>query len=422
MKYLAVVLCLGLSMVSYAQNFEVSAQLRPRLEYRHGYKTLFQDTEDPAVFVSQRTRLNLGYANQKLNVYLSLQNVRVWGEVPTLASSDQNGTAIHEAWAEVYLNTKFALKFGRQELVYDDQRLFGNVDWAQQARSHDALLLQFKPNLKHRLDLGLAINAEKETLFEQDYMVNEYKSLQYLWYHSNLKNLGLSVVLLNTGFAFKEPNNLNEQKIDYFQTLGTYLNYSKNRFKADASLYFQTGQIANTDLSAYDLSINANYAISNTVSAGLGAEYLSGTDMDTSEAKLKSYNPLFGTNHKFNGFMDYFYVGNHINSVGLLDFNAKLMYHNADFSAQLAPHFFSSAANIVNSANEKMSNRLGTEIDLNLTYKFTGDITFQAGYSHLFATESMEVLKAGNSNATNNWAWLMINVKPSLFRTTFKGN
>ena len=30
-----------------------------------------------------------------------------------------------------------------------------------------------------------------------------------------------------------------------------------------------------------------------------------------------SFTPFYGTNHKFNGHMDYFYVGNHIGNVGL---------------------------------------------------------------------------------------------------------
>lgn len=417
MKYLAIILCLGFGINGFAQNFEISAQLRPRFEYRHGYKTLFQDGEDAAAFVSQRSRLNLGYTSEKLNVYLSLQNVRTWGEVATLASADVNGTALHEAWAQVNLNSQFALKFGRQELVYDDQRLFGNVDWAQQARSHDALLLRYKPNAKHQLDLGLAMNAAKESLFEQNYLVNEYKSMQYLWYHTNFKTIKLSLVALNTGFAFEDD--AAKQEVDYLQTLGTHLNYGKHRLKADASLYYQTGQIANADLSAYNVSLNAIYSISKAFSAGLGAEYLSGTDMDATNGKLESFNPLFGTNHKFNGFMDYFYVGNHINSVGLMDLNAKLMYRNAKFSAQLTPHLFSSAATIVNNSNQKMDDDLGTEIDLTLGYELSKDVSFHAGYSHLFATESMEILKGGNRDATNNWAWFMINVKPSLFKTSF---
>src|SRR5690554_302238 len=418
MKKTLAILCIGLGMATYAQEFEISAELRRRFEYRHGYKTLADDSLDPAVFVSQRTRLNFGYKSEKLNAYFSVQNVRVWGDVATSAISDKNGTAIHEAWAEILLNQQFSLKFGRQEIIYDDQRMFGNVGWAQQARSHDALIATFKPNENNRLDLGLAISAESESLFEIDYNVNNYKSFQYLWYHTNLNAVGLSFLALNNGYAFEDVNN--EQQVDYNQTFGTHATYGENKLKADASVYFQTGKIADTKVNAYNLALNAHYTINQDFSIGLGGEYLSGTDMNTTSNKLESFNPWYGTNHKFNGWMDYFYVGNHINSVGLMDFNATLAYKKDKFSVQLVPHFFSSAATIVDGLGNEMSNTLGTEIDLMLGYNLSKDIQFQVGYSQMFATESMEIIRGGDKNATNNWAWAMITVKPSLFKTSFK--
>ncbi|MBU2927908.1 hypothetical protein [Winogradskyella psychrotolerans] len=64
-----------------------------------------------------------------------------------------------------------------------------------------------------------------------------------------------------------------------------------------------------------------------------------------------------------------------------------------------------------------MSNHLGTELDVVFTYKWTKDVSFNAGYSQCFATATIEVLKTGNRDNSNNWAWLMVTVKPSLFKT-----
>jgi len=316
------------------------------------------------------------------------------------------------------LSDWFFLKFGRQEINYDDHRMFGNVGWAQQARSHDALIATFKPDENHRIDLGLALSAESESLFEIDYNVNNYKSFQYIWYHTNLNNLGLSFLALNNGYAFADINN--KQQVDYNQTFGTHATYGNNKLKADASVYFQTGKLANSDLSAYNLALNVYYTISQNINLGLGGEYLSGTDMYSSADKIKSFNPWYGTNHKFNGWMDYFYVGNHINSVGLVDFNVTLAYQKNKFFAKMVPHIFSSAATIVDEFGNEKSKDLGTEIDLILGYNFAKDIHFQVGYSQIFATESMEIVKGGDSSETNNWAWVMITVKPSLFKTSFK--
>ncbi|MTE27429.1 alginate export family protein [Winogradskyella ouciana] len=418
MKTILTILCLGLVMTSYTQEFELSTEIRPRFEYRHGFKTLIPDDEDAASFVSQRTRLYLNYKSEKLNAFVTFQNVRVWGDVATLSTSDKNGIAIHQAWAQLLLDSKFSLKMGRQEISYDDHRIFGNVGWAQQARSHDALIATYQPNAKNRLDFGLAMNENAEILFDTEYAVNNYKAFQYLWYHTDFNAVSLSLLILNNGLPYFDENE--EQQVDYNQTIGFRFTFNKNKLKADASIYFQTGKIADTDLSAYNMAANAYYNISENFTTGLGVEYLSGTDMNTTENTLKSFNPWFGTNHKFNGLMDYFYVGNHANSVGLLDVNATLAYQKEQFSVKLVPHFFSSAAIVVDNTGKKMSNALGTELDLVLGFKWTKDINFQAGYSQLFATETMEVLKSGNKDNTNNWAWLMATIKPSLFKTVFK--
>ena len=45
--------------------------------------------------------------------------------------------------------------------------------------------------------------------------------------------------------------------------------------------------------------------------------------------------------------------------------------------------------------------------------KFT---TLKVGYSHMFASESMSLIKEGRPNDnTNNWAWAMLVINPKLF-------
>lgn len=63
---------------------------------------------------------------------------------------------------------------------------------------------------------------------------------------------------------------------------------------------------------------------------------------------------------------DYFYVGNHINSVGLVDINMPLKYQKEKVTLQLVPHLFSSASNMMDNQMQKMDNYLGTEIDVSL--------------------------------------------------------
>lgn len=411
-KLITTVIATLIVFSAFGQQFDLSAELRPRYENRHGFKTLLETNAKGSNFVSQRTRLNFGFKNEKLRLKIVMQNVRVWGDVGTL-SSDDKASALHEAWAEAIVNTKTSFKLGRQEIVYDDHRIFGNVGWAQQARSHDALLFKYTPNATNKLDIGLALNSDSQSNVDNLYSnAAGYKSLQYAWYHGVFNKLGVSFLLLNTGIEYLDVNN--EQTIDYMQTIGPRLTYKSGKFNANAAAYLQTGKSKDSKVKASYFAGNIGYKFTKEWSLGLGVEQLSGTNSNASSTDIKSFAPLFGTNHKFNGFMDYFYVGNHANSVGLRDLNMTLGYSKNKFSAKLIPHLFSAAADVFDGAT-KMDARLGTEIDFTIGYKIAKDINLNAGFSKMFATETMEVLKGGDKDENNSWAWVMITFKPNLF-------
>ena len=79
---------------SFAQ-ITISGELRPRAEYRNGYKTLTPNDVDAALFVSQRTRLNTEFITENYTFFVSIQDVRVWGGVQQLNTIDKNGFSIH---------------------------------------------------------------------------------------------------------------------------------------------------------------------------------------------------------------------------------------------------------------------------------------------------------------------------------------
>ena len=398
---------------TYAQ-LTVDAQIRPRFEYRHGYKTLFPDNTDPAAFVSQRTRLNFGYKMEKLNFYLGIQDVRVWGDVPQLNTEDENGLGLHQAWAEVFFTPEFSLKAGRQEIIYDDQRFFGSVGWAQQARSHDAAILKFQKN-GLKADLGIAYNQDKEALTGNLLTTNTYKSLQYVWLHKDFKDLSASLLFLNNGLQYIDDQNPDNDETRFSQTVGTHLKHKINKLKLSSNLYYQFGSDkADNSISAYLVSLDANYPVSNKIGIGLGGELQSGNDNGApSDGDNNAFTPLYGTNHKFNGFMDYFYVGNHVNNVGLLDLHAKASYaFNPKSKLKLALHYFSAAADI-SGTNSK---ELGTEIDLVYSYSMMESVNIMAGYSHMFPSMGMEIVKNNFDDNSNNWAWIMLTVDPVLFK------
>ncbi len=396
---------------TYAQ-FTVDAQLRPRFEFRHGFKTLFPDNTDPAAFVSQRTRLNFNYKTEKLNLYLSGQDVRVWGDVPQLNVADENGFSLHQAWAEIELISNLNLKIGRQEIVYDDHRFFGNVDWAQQARSHDAALIKYEPNYL-KLHLGAAYNQDKEALTGNFLTTNTYKSFQYLWLHKDWEKLSASFLFLNNGLQYIDEADESKNDTRYSQTVGLHLKANAKKINFISNIYYQFGKdIADNDLSAYLISLEANYPAMENLNFALGAELQSGNDYGIpSNGKNNAFNPLYGTNHKFNGFMDYFYVGNHIDNVGLVDIYGNIKYSfNKKSNLNVGLHKFLAAAEVLNESSKD----LGFEIDLTTSYKLSDFVGVQAGYSQFFANDGIEIVKNNYDGNTNNWAWLMLTVDPVL--------
>jgi len=416
----------------HAQTVEISAELRPRYEFRHGYKTLSPDNAKAANFVSQRTRLNAYFANQMFKAYLSLQDVRVWGDVSQLNVQDANGFGVHEAWGEVRLCDLLSLKVGRQEISYDDERIFGAVGWTQQARSHDAAVFKFSFEENHKIDLGLGYNAIGETLFRQDYDLINYKAIQWLHYHGSFDNSGLSILFLNNGLAYDaDPSPIStDEKIAYSQTIGGRYNTGIEEVKVDAAFYYQGGKNGNNQsLRSYYFSANATVQATETFNVGLGLEYLSGTstvDQNQADATDHSFTPFYGTNHKFNGWMDYFYVGNYGGQNGLVDIYVPLVYKVKKWNFVIRPHYFLTSAKVstLDTSGQSIrdyNNGLGAEIDLQVQYSLSESVNIAGGYSQMFASETMQVVKYPENSTgefyknNNDWAWLMITFKPTFF-------
>jgi len=419
MKLLKIITCsiLGLlSITTYAQEFDANLQLRPRYEYRNGIKSSLSNGESATSFISQRSRLNLNFKQEKIKTKLSLQNLRTWGDVATTTTSDKNGIVVFEAWAQYDFDPQWSLRLGRQVLSYDNQRIMGEIDWAQQGQSHDAALLSFH-NKKNQLDLGFALNANAENLIAPTapYTTN-YKSMQYAWYHTQWNSINVSILALNTGYQYAKTTT--DLQVDYKQTLGTYWSYKKEKWDSNLGLYSQLGQSNDTKVSAYNIGVNLGYAFTQKFKASLGYEILSGKDQDDMSTDYKSFTPLFGTNHAFNGFMDYFYVGNHKNNVGLSDLFLKLNYTQNKWQFGLTPHMFSAPNTVLDLSNKKMDSYLGTEIDFTVSCALQKEVVATAGYSQMFGSSTLERLKGVVDPATtNNWVWVMVSINPKLFST-----
>ena len=162
------------SYESVIAQFSLTGQLRTRTEVRNGLGNLVLKGSKSAVFTSQRTRLSFGYKWDRMTFGVSVQDVRVWGQdASSISNADGNKLMLHEGWADLTLANKadttikfkvldlMSLKMGRQELIYDDVRLLGNLDWLQQGRRHDMALLK-TVHKGFQVDIGFAYNQNSD--------------------------------------------------------------------------------------------------------------------------------------------------------------------------------------------------------------------------------------------------------------------
>jgi hypothetical protein len=433
-----------------------TGQFRPRTEFRDGYSTLQTKGAEAAAFTSQRTRLNVGFSGYRYKFFVAVQDVRVWGQdastINRNTTAENNGVQLHEAWGEITLNDtissiqNFSIKVGRQEIAYDDQKVMGGLDWLQQARYHDAVVVKFA-NKGWTADFGAAFNQNKELLAGTIYngvpvagagypagtngLGTNYKSMEYLYVAKKFFFGDISFLFLSDNFN-KYTNvtsgtpavvtKVNEQGIWTRNTAGFYYNINPTRkLKLEGSLYHQFGHDKNgRSLNGNLASITTTLQVGRKLFIGPGIDYLSGNDGTeslTATSDNNQFDPLYGTPHKFWGYMDYFYVSNGFGTQGLLNYFLKAKYNLKDNLTLFADlHAFEAGNKLSNGAGGTQTSYLGTELDLKMSYNMTKMINIEAGYSIMKATNSMasaQVKNVANANLTPQWAYIMLNIKPN---------
>ena len=411
-------LCMLLHADTSAQEnyIKVSAQYRIRPEFREGYKTLSTDTSKAAFFITQRARLAFELKQGNIQFYSSIQDIRTWGDEEQL--KDIPGLSVNELWLELGLKKGFSLRMGRQELVYDDQRLLGNLDWANATRSHDALLLKYT-NAEKKINwhVGGAFNQNGEPLFSTDYAVKNYKFLAFTWFKKQFAKSSLAATVVVNGLNAIQPS---IKKTFTSYTFGPLYNFQDGHFKALLGAYYQAGKTEN-GLSLDAAMANTYFEMrNNKLFGGLGFDYISGNSDNTATNKNHNFSTLYATNHKFYGYMDYFTnLPVDTKQRGLMDPYVRFgLITNKKITTTIDVHHFS-LAHENNLLSKSIKKNLGSEVDLLFDYKISPLITFTSGYSMMFATNNMESIKGGNKNNYNGWAFIMLKVTPT-FTQDFK--
>jgi hypothetical protein len=497
MKHLSLILSscflLLLAAGSHAQ-FTISGQVRTRTEYRDGLGTLRPKPNKPAFFTSQRTRLTFNYKMSRIVLQASLQDVRVWGQdASTISNADGFRLGLHEGWADIILSNKkdssfavspveyFSVKIGRQELLYDDSRLLGNLDWLQQARRHDAIVFKLLQS-GWQVDLGAAFNQNTDAFnYNGTYytpanvapnvrdskgnlvatpaglipIVNgsgfsskagslslmnppstnglnqHYKAMQFLYAAKTFKGVRISYLLLADQFS--------KYSLDSVGTTDSGFIYGRRYNQAGVNARFTTGLLSTISLGKKTtlvagawwqggkdkegLTLSAwmsTLAVTHTKnkwSFTAGWDHVSGNDAFSSSTTNHRFDPLYGTPHKFWGYMDFFYVGTGAPTGGLSDPYLKIKYSSANkrFTTGLDYHYFMLASDQKNASGEAIDKYLGSEIDWISSYALNKWTNLELGLAYMAASNSLSYAKnitPGTAKNNAQWAYLQVNIRP----------
>ena len=406
--------------------FSVDADYLTRGEIRYGGYSA-NDDGDPVKqssrFVISRTRLGASYSRDWLSARLTAQHADTWG------SSSGNSLSMNEAWIKLQSPAGFFAQFGRQRLSYDDQRIFGADDWSMTGYSHDGLKLGFE-GAGHKVHLFGAYNQDVNNIDQGGTRfsggIQPYKSLASVWYHYDIPktNIGASLLFVNMGLEYMDFKD--DTYATCFQQLaGTFLSWNPKHFGLEASYYHQWGKAyGNIPLNAWMASAKATATPSEHWSFRAGYDYLSGEEDFPIPGEgniglvrheiVRGFNSLYGSNHRFYGAMDFFYVSTYVNGFtpGLQNLFVGVSWTPVQkLSADAVCHFFSTAAPVRDTGKA-----LGHELELEVTWTIVPSVSLSAGYSFMQGTETMSILKRSTENNRLHWGWLMLNVTPTFFK------
>jgi hypothetical protein len=390
------------------------------------------EKEDQSRFLLGRTRIILDYQRSGLQVRAVIQNKAVWG-----ADGNQS-LNLYEGWARMTAKNGLFAQLGRVALAYDDERIIGTNDFAVASKSHDVARLGYEGH-GHKAHVILAYNQNSGNVYNGTYYVDgaqPYKNMQTVWYHYDVPKfpLGVSLLFMNIGqqagtnkikdwdYATNSPHTA------YQQMYGGYVNYHPNRLTLEGSYYRQSGRVVTVKMGAPKIdawmaSVKATVSATDQFGLTVGYDYLSGDDFvpDLYGGKFgmpnhevfHGFTPLYGSNKKFYGIMDYFYESayTHGFTPGLQNFFIGPYYKpNAKFACRAIYHYMAVATKV-----SDLNRTLGHCIDLQASYQFSKDISLLAGYTLMMGTETMNRLKQGDSSRQARWGWFSLVISPSLF-------
>ncbi|MCC6333583.1 MAG: alginate export family protein [Myxococcales bacterium] len=358
-----------------------------------------------------RARLSVrASAFGRVGVLVEFQDVRFWGSEPNTATTTPN-TGLHQGFVDVKVAEWLDVRVGRQELSYGEDRLIGNLDWAQSARAFDGVFLRLEPSDTTTVD-GFAMML-RPPAWLADATGRLHNSGQY--FYGLYARLRPSKTLGVDGYALGLHNDAGTLATGpgpdtNLATLGARVSSTWGALALVGEGAFQTGQQGAALVLAGAFAGRGTYTFTAPGKWYVGAEVLGASgDGDTTDTTQRTFNQLFPTGHAHLGFMDYVGWQNVLGfkgSVGFRPYGAHvwLDVHHFRFWDPRGASYNAAGAQLLAADATRTNANLGTELDFNVTVP----VTKYAGVSGAFAV----FLPGGGSSARGSspstWGFLSV--------------
>ncbi len=345
------------------------------------------------------------------SIYVQGQDTREWDSdrpdvIGLMGAEGDDWFDLRQGFMELGDGKKGAsAKIGRQMMLYGDERLVGPLEWANQGRTFDAVKLRYASE-KWWVEAftSSVVKFVDEEFNESDWLDDEAtRDQMFSGVYFSTTALGKQTTDVYL-FHLDEDYSVGETS---FVTLGTRMKSTPGAFNGweyDTEMAYQTGDAKGKDLEAFAGHWSVGYTFAAySWKPRLGIEYNYATgDSNPTDGDVETFQNLFPTNHKFYGYMDVFAWQNIHNAAVSLSatpskkLKAQLDYHMFWIADSSDGWYRANGTSLVRPINSMADSYAGSEVDLTFIYKYSKNLTLQAGYSHFFAGDYLNATGASD--------------------------
>ena len=292
-----------------APGFYFDGSFRTRYESKQDFD--FNGGEQS--YLLTQLRLDFGYrANDRSNVFVQLQDARVFGESPTGVPT-VNGAAVPNVFADrldihqAYLEHNFgaaALRVGRQKFNLGDQRMVASLEWVNTARVNDGVSLTLGNAGSRQIELfaSALVAVDASHFNDQSTVGNRYFDSDF--HGVFVTETGLSPGQLEYWYLYRGNGDVS----DSVNTLGARLVHRRDPWQLDLQGAYQFGDFGGLDHSAYMIHAGMEWELASG-RWGVAVNVASG-DEDPNDGDHGTFDNLYPLNHPYYGLMDLFSLQN----------------------------------------------------------------------------------------------------------------